>query len=892
MPQFVLASAAASPNIAGVNRDASTGAAAPFDPAQLRTAYGVNLISFNGTAGTGAGQTIAIVDAYNDPTILSDANSFSSEFGLQQFNVSGGPTLSVLNQNGGTSLPANASVGTWDIEEALDVEWAHAIAPNANIILYEANSNAYSDLFQAIATARSNPNVSTVSMSWGGGEFSSETGYDSYFTTPSGHQGITFLAATGDNGTPASYPALSPNVVAVGGTSLSIGSSGSYISETPWDDSYGADGGGISVYESQPGYQVGKVNGTSSTNRTVPDVSMDADVNSGVYVLDSYAGGYYQVGGTSLATPMWAGLVAVADQGRALSGLSSLDGATQTLPALYSLPASDFHDITTGSNGTYPATVGYDLATGIGSPVANLLVPGLAAFDSNQTNQPPAISAPGSGSLSENGSLTFSSANGNAISVADAAVGAGSDSLSLSVNSGTLSLASINGLTVTSGASGTNSVTVSGTLANLNAALNGLIYTPTAGSSGTDSLKISITDSGDSLTASASVALSINALSAPTIKVPATASVIENSVLVFSAANGNAFTIVDANAGNSADTLTINATNGTFTLGSTVGISITSGSNGSGAMTLTGSVANLNTAINGLTYTPIAGFSGSGSLKMSVNDPVTNLNGSSTLGITINPLNQPPSVDSPQTAAVSENASVVFSASNGNEITVADSDAGTNAERLTLTATHGTLRLATTAGLTFVSGSNRSASMTVSGTIANLNTALNGLTFTPTSRFVGTASIGVSIQDVGDNMTASKSITVTVSKPGRATRTNSHDVHSSDAHEILSKPSSVELDPLGASQTILVVSGDNGTTNLVGSEKTTIGVTAGGVSQPLLVINGPHFVSGARSDDVVGVGATVSTAADFADGSADEAQATENAADIWAGLVAALEMLG
>jgi len=892
MPQFVLASPAAAPTIAGVTRDASPGAAAPFDPAQLRTAYGVNLISFSGTAGTGAGQTIAIVDAYNDPSILSDANSFSSEFGLPQFNISGGPALSVLNQNGGTSLPANASVGTWDIEEALDVEWAHAIAPNANIILYEANSNSYSDLFQAIATARSNPNVSTVSMSWGGGEFSSETGYDAYFTTPSGHQGITFLAATGDNGTPASYPSLSPNVVAVGGTSLSIDSSGNYLSETPWDDSYGADGGGVSVFESQPGYQSGKVNGTSSTNRTVPDVSMDADVNTGVYVLDSYAGGYYQVGGTSLATPMWAGLVAVADQGRALGGISSLDGATQTLPALYSLPASDFHDITTGSNGTYSAMVGYDLATGLGSPAANLLVPGLAAFEASHTNQPPAINAPASGSLSENGSLTFSSANGNALSVSDSAAGAGSDTLSLSVNSGTLTLGPASGLTVTSGANGTNSMTVSGTLANLNAALSGLVYKPTTGFSGSDSLKVSITDSGDGLTASTSVALSINALSAPTIKVPATASVIENSVLVFSAANGNAFTIVDANAGSSADTLTINATNGTLTLGSTTGISITSGGNGGGSITLSGSVTNLNSAINGLTYTPIAGFSGSGSLKMSVNDPITNLTGSSTLGIIVNPLNQPPTVDSPQTAAVTENASVVFSVTSGNEITVADPEAGTSAERLTLTSTHGTLRLPTTAGLTFVSGSNRSASMTVSGTVANLNAALNGLTFTPTSRFVGSASIGVTIRDVGDNLTASKSIAVTVSRPGRATRTNAHNVHSSDAREIPSQPAVVELDPLGASQTILVVAGTNSTNSLAGSEKSTIGVTASGISQPLFVTNGPHFVSGARSGDVVGAGATVSTSADFADGSADEAQATENAADIWAGLLAALEMLG
>ena len=250
---FILSSRGSS----GLNPSATSGVA-PIDPAQMRAAYGVNQISFGGTAGTGAGQTIAIVDAYNDPDIISDANSFSSEFGLQQFNVSGGPTLKVLNETGGTTLPGNASRGTWDIEESLDVEWAHSIAPDANIILFEANSNSYSDLLKAVSTAADYAGVSVVSMSWGGGESSSDTGYDSYFLTPSGHQGVTFLAATGDDGTPANYPAFSPNVVAVGGTSLDINSSGTYISETPWDDSSGADGGGISVYESQPSYQVGQ----------------------------------------------------------------------------------------------------------------------------------------------------------------------------------------------------------------------------------------------------------------------------------------------------------------------------------------------------------------------------------------------------------------------------------------------------------------------------------------------------------------------------------------------------------------------------------------------------------------------------------------------------------
>src|ERR1700722_7181120 len=149
----------------------ATAGVTPINSAQMQAAYGVNAISFGGTAGTGAGQTIAIVDAYNDPNIIADANSFSTQFSLPQFNTAGNPTLKVLNETGGTSLPANATPGTWDVEEALDVEWAHSIAPNANIVLYEGNSASYNDLFTAVKTAAANPNVSVVSMSWGGGEF-------------------------------------------------------------------------------------------------------------------------------------------------------------------------------------------------------------------------------------------------------------------------------------------------------------------------------------------------------------------------------------------------------------------------------------------------------------------------------------------------------------------------------------------------------------------------------------------------------------------------------------------------------------------------------------------------------------------------------------------------
>jgi hypothetical protein len=759
----LLLSATAAPTFVLLNRGPATitpntsGGVAPIDPAQMRAAYGVSQISFNGTAGTGAGQTIAIVDAYNDPNIVSDANSFSSHFGLQQFNVNGGPTLSVLNENGGTSLPSNSSPGGWDVEEALDVEWAHSIAPGANIILFEASSNSYSDLLTAVSTASDYAGVSAVSMSWGGGEFSSETSADSVFLTPSGHQGVTFLASTGDDGTPAGYPALSPNVVAVGGTSLDIDSSGDYLGESAWSDG----GGGISAYESQPSYQTGHVNGTSSTNRTVPDVSMDADPNTGVYVLDSFDGGYLQVGGTSLSAPMWSGLIAIADQGRALDGESSLNGLTQTLPTLYSLPSSDFHDITTGSNGTYSATVGYDLATGLGSPVANLLVPALAGYSATQ---PPTVSGPSAISVNENSTLLFATAQGDTLSVADSQAGTNADSFTLSVVDGTLALGSTSGLSFTSGANGASSMTVSGTLANLNAALNGLVYTPTSGYSGSDTLHLSLSDPGDGLTVWTNVSLTVNAPSPPTITAPAAISVNENSTLLFSTAHADGITLADAVAGSNADTLTLSATDGTLVLASTSGLTFTSGANGSSSMTVSGTLANLNAALNGLVYTPTSGYSGLDTLHLSLTDPGYNISGSATIALTVN-APSPPSITAPAALSVNENSSLVFSTAQGTAITFADSFAGSSPETLTLMATDGTLTLATTSGLSFTAGANGSTSMTVSGTLANLNAAVNGLTYTPNSGYGGSDALHISLTDPGDSQSKSATTGLTVNRP-------------------------------------------------------------------------------------------------------------------------------
>ncbi len=360
--------------------DASSASVSGYSPSQVSVAYGFSGLSFSTgkVAANGAGQTIAIVDAFNDPNIAGDLKSFDSQFNLPTAN------LKVVNQTGGSTLPA--SNGGWAEEISLDVEWAHSIAPGANLLLVETNSSNTSDLLAGVNYARSASGVSVVSMSWGGSEFYGETSDDSYFTTPAGHTPVTFIAASGDQGSAGGveWPASSPNVLSVGGTSLSTSSSsGTYSSETGWSDSTG----GVSQYEGEPEYQNGV---QSEYARTVPDVAADANPSTGVAVYDSYSydgySGWLEFGGTSAAAPQWAGLIAIADQGRVIGGHSTLDGTTNTLPTLYNLQgnsstySSDFHDITSGSTSrSISAGTGYDLVTGIGSPKASKLIPALVA---------------------------------------------------------------------------------------------------------------------------------------------------------------------------------------------------------------------------------------------------------------------------------------------------------------------------------------------------------------------------------------------------------------------------------------------------------------------------------------------------------------------------------
>jgi subtilase family serine protease len=381
----------ASPVLGGL-MTTSTG---PFTPAQIHSIYGFDKLSLDG-----AGTTIAIVDADDDPTLIQDLHVFDQEFGLPD------PSVRIAQQTDGSGNPPRPNT-KWSTEISLDVEWAHAMAPGANILLCEAHDSSTDNLMAMVDFARNYPGVSVVSMSIGIREFEqtgdistwleeNQTDFDSnVFITPYGHRPVSFVASAGDSGQVIEYPSSSPNVLAVGGTVITayqsltnVGNTtnpgsptGGTISATPFVASSGPSdfqpmsydtesawnhgGGGFSAIESRPAYQNGF---NSSKMRSVPDVAYGA---TGYWIFDSSGGGWETVSGTSAGAPQWAALIALANQGRAQLGGDTL---ANTMYDIYRLPATDFHDITTGSNGLYQATVGFDQTTGRGTPIANLLV--------------------------------------------------------------------------------------------------------------------------------------------------------------------------------------------------------------------------------------------------------------------------------------------------------------------------------------------------------------------------------------------------------------------------------------------------------------------------------------------------------------------------------------
>jgi hypothetical protein len=303
------------------------------------------------TLPSGGSRVIAIVDAFHAPNAMADLTVFSQNFGLPAADSS---NFQVVYSSGGTATNTPPSYDSgWEMEISLDIQWAHAMAPNAKIILVEAASDDLSELLAAVTLAGNlvvAGNGGQISNSWGGNEFTGETGYDTTFDA----SGVTYFFASGDS--PGTlYPAVSPNVVAVGGTTISRNRrTGNFVNETAW----AKGGGGPSQFETRPTYQ-SSIAKTVGNARGTPDVSAVANPNSGVWIYDSNSGGWLVVGGTSVAAPVVAGITNLQGAFR----LSSSDELTN----LYANP-SQYIDIKSGSCGTHSAKLHWDFCTGIGAP--------------------------------------------------------------------------------------------------------------------------------------------------------------------------------------------------------------------------------------------------------------------------------------------------------------------------------------------------------------------------------------------------------------------------------------------------------------------------------------------------------------------------------------------
>lgn len=332
-----------------------------YTPQQMRHAYGLDQVS-----SEGEGQVIGIVDAYDYVNAESDLQVFSAAFNLPACTKANG-CLTVVYADG-QEPPPNRS---WTGESSLDIQWAHAIAPLARIVLVLTPNGTTTNLLKGVPIAVQN-GATVVSMSWGTNtEFRQEQSYDPYvFNNPA----VTYFNASGNNGFGFfGYPAASPLVVGVGGTTLRLDPNGRRLDETAW--SYG--GGGLSFFVDQPVYQASAF---TFTKRGIPDVAYDADPDTGVPVFDSEDGLWSEIGGTSAGSPQVAAIAAIANSLRAASGKAPI--GNQFLNVIYAHPEA-FRDILRGNNGhcgpLCAAWPGYDFTSGLGSPRGEVLIGVLAS---------------------------------------------------------------------------------------------------------------------------------------------------------------------------------------------------------------------------------------------------------------------------------------------------------------------------------------------------------------------------------------------------------------------------------------------------------------------------------------------------------------------------------
>ena len=338
-------------------------------PASLSCVYGLTVqISGCPIQGTtaipqGGWGAIAVVEAFDNPYAEYDLNVFSQQFNLPRCTIANG-CFSVVYASGNKPSfnPESAD------EHVLDIEWAHAMAPNAKIIMVEAKSDSFDDHIKAIIVASQQVAAAgggLVSISWSVSEFPEESFYDQYFVTP----GIVYIASSGDYSAPARYPSSSPYVISAGGTSVLRDVQGNYIGEAGWSSnpttpigSKSGGSGGPSLYEPRPAFQnsVMKIVGSA---RGTPDISFDADPQTGVCVYSTVHNGWLRDGGTSVSAPALAGIINTANR-RATSTQNELSYIYNQAIKNYH---TYWHDILDGNNG-FPALAGYDFITGLGSP--------------------------------------------------------------------------------------------------------------------------------------------------------------------------------------------------------------------------------------------------------------------------------------------------------------------------------------------------------------------------------------------------------------------------------------------------------------------------------------------------------------------------------------------
>jgi subtilase family serine protease len=340
------------PPFAGLGFETPASLACVYSLVPRTSSCNPNVVTANASGGFGA---IALVDAFHYPTALTDLQTFSVQFGLKV------PNLTVVFASG--TKPVQDPSGGWELEAALDLQWAHAMAPDAKLFLVEARSNSLSDLLSAERVASNlvaSAGGGEVSNSWGSDEFSGETSLDSVFTTP----GVVYFASSGDQ-PGVEYPAASPNVVAAGGTTTSRNPfTANFIAERAWD----LAGSGSSAFEARPFYQ-DVIQSIVGTKRAVPDLSFDSNPVTGAWVFDSTpvqgaGSGWFIVGGTSLASPALAGIVNAAG--------NKLGSSQAELSLIYSNLSitTDFNDISSGFCGPtagFSTKLGWDFCTGVGS---------------------------------------------------------------------------------------------------------------------------------------------------------------------------------------------------------------------------------------------------------------------------------------------------------------------------------------------------------------------------------------------------------------------------------------------------------------------------------------------------------------------------------------------